>query len=205
MDDDGEDWDAAEPVVLPELVPSRPAVIGQHIKKRVLRNKALSVGFNDKDLRDFVTGFHKRRKKRRKEAQKQLAEKDRLKRIEARKRRKLEKEFASTGAISARNDLANSGSAPRDDGNDLEDDEPMQTKSVSGITTYETGDTNIIVTTSELTREEVVSTPVIPYRHAEKKQSLSHKSRPLKKVGNKNLSKKKAKHGPRNSRKGRSK
>jgi hypothetical protein len=36
--------------------------------------------------RDFVTGFHKRKKKRRKEAQKVLQEKERKKRIEARKR-----------------------------------------------------------------------------------------------------------------------
>lgn len=36
--------------------------------------------------RDFVTGFHKRKKKRRKEAQKILQEKERKKRIEDRKR-----------------------------------------------------------------------------------------------------------------------
>ena len=36
--------------------------------------------------RDFVTGFHKRKKKRRKEAQKVLQEKERKKRIEERKR-----------------------------------------------------------------------------------------------------------------------
>ncbi|RRT84043.1 hypothetical protein B296_00016017, partial [Ensete ventricosum] len=35
---------------------------------------------------DFVTGFHKRKKKRRKEAQRQLQEKERLKRIESRKK-----------------------------------------------------------------------------------------------------------------------
>ncbi|KAJ0964411.1 hypothetical protein J5N97_029533 [Dioscorea zingiberensis] len=43
---------------------------------------------------DYVSGFHKRKKKRRKEAQRQLQEKERLKQIEARKRRKLEKEMA---------------------------------------------------------------------------------------------------------------
>ena len=35
--------------------------------------------------RDFVTGFHKRKKKRRKIAQRQIEEKDRRKRIEIRK------------------------------------------------------------------------------------------------------------------------
>jgi len=43
---------------------------GRHIRKRALKNKALSVKFNEKDLRDYVTGFHKRKKKRRKEANK---------------------------------------------------------------------------------------------------------------------------------------
>lgn len=37
-------------------------------------------------FRDFVTGFHKRKKKRRKEAQVQLEEAWRRKRIEARKK-----------------------------------------------------------------------------------------------------------------------
>jgi ribosomal RNA-processing protein 17 len=36
--------------------------------------------------RDFVTGFHKRKKKRRKEAQKILQEKERKKKIQDRKR-----------------------------------------------------------------------------------------------------------------------
>ncbi|WRX27595.1 Nucleolar protein 12 - like 1 [Theobroma cacao] len=67
---------------------------GRHIKKRALKNKALAVSFNEKDLRDYVTGFHKRKKKRRKEAQKKQEEAERRKRIEQRKKRKLEKEFA---------------------------------------------------------------------------------------------------------------
>lgn len=36
--------------------------------------------------RDFVTGFHKRKKKRRKEAQKVLQEKERKRKIQERKR-----------------------------------------------------------------------------------------------------------------------
>ncbi|RVW46288.1 hypothetical protein CK203_075894 [Vitis vinifera] len=58
----------------------------KHIKKRALRNKALSVSFNEKDLRDFVGGFHKRKKKRRKEAQQKLQESQRIKRIVERKK-----------------------------------------------------------------------------------------------------------------------
>ncbi|KAF5186533.1 ribosomal RNA-processing protein 17-like, partial [Thalictrum thalictroides] len=73
-----------------EEVEAEPAIgIGRvgslHIKKRALKNKALAISFNDKDLKDFVGGFHKRKKKRRKEAQQQIKAKDRLKRIEKRK------------------------------------------------------------------------------------------------------------------------
>ncbi|XP_064964727.1 uncharacterized protein LOC135612380 [Musa acuminata AAA Group] len=78
-----EEDDFDEGVVVGQL---STVMVPKHIKKRALRNKALTVGFNDKELRDFVTGFHKRKKKRRKEAQRQLQEKDRLKRIEARKK-----------------------------------------------------------------------------------------------------------------------
>ena len=63
-----------------------PRIRGRHIKKRALKNKALTVSFDEKDLKDFVTGFHKRKKKRRKEAQQQLEEAHRRKRIEARKK-----------------------------------------------------------------------------------------------------------------------
>eukprot|EP00261_Vitis_vinifera_P032330 XP_019073573.1 PREDICTED: ribosomal RNA-processing protein 17 isoform X2 [Vitis vinifera] len=69
----------------------------KHIKKRALRNKALSVSFNEKDLRDFVGGFHKRKKKRRKEAQQKLQESQRIKRIVERKKRKLERELVQYG------------------------------------------------------------------------------------------------------------
>lgn len=41
-------------------------------------------------VRDFVTGFHKRKKKRRKEAQKQQEEAMRRKRIEARKKVRID-------------------------------------------------------------------------------------------------------------------
>ncbi|XP_041015353.1 uncharacterized protein LOC121258071 [Juglans microcarpa x Juglans regia] len=68
---------------------------GRHIKKRALKNKALAVSFNEKHLKDYVSGFHKRKKKRRKEAQKQQEKADRRKRIEQRKKRKFEKEQLS--------------------------------------------------------------------------------------------------------------
>ena len=59
---------------------------GAHLKKRALKNKALGISFDEKDLKDYVTGFHKRKKKRRKEAQKQQNEALRRKRSEERKK-----------------------------------------------------------------------------------------------------------------------
>ncbi|KAL5074503.1 hypothetical protein RYX36_013487 [Vicia faba] len=64
-----------------------------HVKKRVLRNKALGIYFDEKDLKDYVTCFHKRKKKRRKEANKQQEEARRRKRNEARLKRKLERDL----------------------------------------------------------------------------------------------------------------
>ncbi|KAL6538633.1 hypothetical protein OROGR_012621 [Orobanche gracilis] len=58
----------------------------RHIKKRALKNKSLSVSFDEKDLKDYVTGFHKRKKKRRKEAMQKQEEAERRKRIEQRKK-----------------------------------------------------------------------------------------------------------------------
>ncbi|EMS67037.1 hypothetical protein TRIUR3_33451 [Triticum urartu] len=63
-------------------------MVPKHINKRALKNKALSISLDNKALKDFVTGFHKRKKKRRKEAQRITQEKDRRKRIEARKKRR---------------------------------------------------------------------------------------------------------------------
>ncbi|KAL4276545.1 hypothetical protein AHAS_Ahas20G0217900 [Arachis hypogaea] len=83
-------------VVGEEPVP-QPASKVRHLKKRALKNKSLSVSFNEKDLKDYVTGFHKRKKKRRKEAQKQQEEVLRRKRSEERKKRKLEREFVLYG------------------------------------------------------------------------------------------------------------
>ncbi|XVE51250.1 hypothetical protein DITRI_Ditri02bG0024900 [Diplodiscus trichospermus] len=55
---------------------------GRHIQKRALKNKSLSVSLNENDLRDYVTGFHKRKKKLRKESQKKQEEAERRKPME---------------------------------------------------------------------------------------------------------------------------
>ncbi|KAL6992648.1 hypothetical protein U1Q18_010760 [Sarracenia purpurea var. burkii] len=104
----------------------------RHIKKKTLKNKALSVAFDEKDLRDFVTGFHKRKKKRRKEAEQQLQEVQRRKRIEARKKRKLEREFVLYGGVPA------GPSAGTDE----------------GTTMYDNVDVRVTVTTSEISHKE---------------------------------------------------
>ncbi|CAN6295085.1 unnamed protein product [Urochloa humidicola] len=144
-----------------EMVPSdseaEDVVVGQmptvmvpkHIKKRSLKNKALSVTLDKKALKDFVTGFHKRKKKRRKEAQKVLQEKERKKRIEERKRRKQEKEIALYGRVLSSEDAGLENEDIGDDGEEIENDE-----SLSEIKTYEDDTTRITVTTSEITPED---------------------------------------------------
>ena len=59
-------------------------------RNNLIQSHILNLGISDRcffrEIRDFVTGFHKRKKKRRKEAQKQQEESLRRKRIEARKK-----------------------------------------------------------------------------------------------------------------------
>nr|XP_010921912.1 ribosomal RNA-processing protein 17 [Elaeis guineensis] len=177
-----EDEEFEEGVVVGQI----PTVsVPRHIKKRSLRNKGVTVGFDDKELRDFVTGFHKRKKKRRKEAQRQLKEKERLKRIEARKKRKQERELALYGRVISSENPAGSDSGA-DDGNDCEEDETDIAGSVSETKTYEDGTTTIRVTTSELSCEDndLMLMPVIPQPacRVKKSNSLSVKKLPLKKV-----------------------
>ncbi|KAL5579323.1 hypothetical protein UlMin_011765 [Ulmus minor] len=130
-----------------------PPSRGRHIRKRALRNKALSISFDEKDLRDYVTGFHKRKKKRRKEALKQQGEAERRKRIDLRKKRKQERDYVIYGGAAP----------PASDGTeenqgDIEEDEDGEpVASISGTTTYDNGDFKVTVTTSEISRvEEIV-------------------------------------------------
>ncbi|XP_030528968.1 ribosomal RNA-processing protein 17 [Rhodamnia argentea] len=127
-----------------------PRVRGRHIRKRALKNKALSVTFDEKDLRDFVTGFHKRKKKRRKEAQKQQEEAQRRKRIEQRKKRKLERELAYYDGGPPSNDTELDG-----DDELLENDEETQPQiSTSAMAVYDNGDMKVTVKTSEIAPDE---------------------------------------------------
>ncbi|CAL5409755.1 unnamed protein product [Camellia sinensis] len=127
-----------------------PRTQTRHIKKRALRNKALSISFDEKDLKDFVTGFHKRKKKRRKEAERQLQEVQRRKRIELRKKRKMEREFVQYGGAPAE-----TSAGPDERGDNSEQDEEIEpVPSVSGTTMYDNGDVKVIVMTSEISREE---------------------------------------------------
>lgn len=147
MDGEG---DCSGPAESLAILGSRPTV-KQHISKRSLRNKALSIGFNDKALIDYVGGFHKRKKKRRKEAQQQIQEKERRKRIAARKQRKLEKEFVMNGGVHPENESA---SGLEDSSTDVEEDKVSKTPSALGTKTYDTGDMTITVTTSDLSGKD---------------------------------------------------
>ncbi|CAM0873209.1 unnamed protein product [Alopecurus aequalis] len=120
-------------------------MVPKHINKRALKNKALSVSLDKKALKDFVTGFHKRKKKRRKEAQKITQEKERRKRIEARKKRKAEKEIALYGKVLSSDNADGEGGDKMDD--DLSAPAPE-------IKTYEAGGTMITVVTSEITHDD---------------------------------------------------
>ncbi|CAI0468389.1 unnamed protein product [Linum tenue] len=126
--------------------PGAPATRVSHIKKRALKNKALAISFNEKDLRDYVTGFHKRKKKRRKEGHKQQEEAARRKRIELRQKRRLEDVFyIEEGAPPAAEEI-------EEDDEGGEESEPVA--SVSGTMMYDHGDLKVTVTTSEISRED---------------------------------------------------
>ncbi|XP_071690048.1 uncharacterized protein [Rutidosis leptorrhynchoides] len=158
-----------------------------HIKKRTLKNKALSVSFNEKDLSDFVTGFHKRKKKRRKEAQSQQQEALRRKRIELRKKRKLDREFVLYGgAPPDANEESNPNGEVKEDEVGEEDDDDSDDEnvtSISGTKVYDTGKVKVMVTTSEISREDdSVKIPKLP-PGSEKNSNLQViKKKPFKKV-----------------------
>ncbi|KAI3498847.1 hypothetical protein L1887_34633 [Cichorium endivia] len=169
---------------------SQQVVQAHHIKKRALKNKALSVSFNEKDLSDFVTGFHKRKKKRRKEAQNLQQEALRRKRIELRKKRKQEREYVLYGGPPPGQDAENNENGEvkeveedKEDEEEEEDDEHLT--SVSGTKVYDTGSVKVLVTTSEISREddslkgaEIPKLPPGP----EKKHNLPVKKKQFKKV-----------------------
>ncbi|MED6145146.1 hypothetical protein PIB30_022289 [Stylosanthes scabra] len=134
-------------VVGEEAVP-QPASKVRHLKKRALKNKALSVSFNEKDLKDYVTGFHKRKKKRRKEAQKQQEEVLRRKRSEERKKRKLEREFVHYGGAPPNADVE------PDETNEHKQEDIDELEPIAETKTYESGDLTVTVVTSEINPEE---------------------------------------------------
>lgn len=140
--------------------PANLNVRGRHIKKRALKDKSLSLSFNEKDLSDFVTGFHKRKKKRRKEALQKQEEAARRARIEARKKMKLNREHVMS--CGAEQDPATDDAEPieEDEQDDDDDDEPVA--SVSGMTMYDNGDTQVTVTTSEIVANDEVDHIIRP-------------------------------------------
>ncbi|CAF1860028.1 unnamed protein product, partial [Brassica oleracea] len=71
-------------------------------RDNLIQSHILNLGISNRcffrEIMNFVIGFHKRKKKRRKEAQKQQEESLRQKRIEARKKRKLEEMMVAGNA-----------------------------------------------------------------------------------------------------------
>ncbi|KAG0487900.1 hypothetical protein HPP92_006711 [Vanilla planifolia] len=169
MEEGDEEFDGGVVVGLKPTV-----MVPRHINKRSLRNKGLCISFDEKNLRDFVTGFSKRKKKRRKEAKKQLQEKERQIRIDARRKRKEAREAALHGQL--KSDLE------QDDSTEVEEDEPTQT---SATKIYETSNTTITVTTSRLgddNKEDLEPKHTFPKLSSklENKHSSLKKRKPIK-------------------------
>jgi len=134
--------------------------LGKHVPKRALRNKSLVITFDENDRREFVTGFHKRKKQRRKLAEQQQQIKEREKHLAERKRRRLAIKLAS-GEISELPDENPKPISAGDISEQEDDDEDSNNVSiVNGTLTYEDGDITTIVNTCELNPEnENVETP----------------------------------------------
>nr|GEW75550.1 hypothetical protein [Tanacetum cinerariifolium] len=138
------------------------------------------------DLSDFVTGFHKRKKKRRKEAQNQQQEALRRKRIELRKKRKEDRDYVLYGGAPPGPDAEPN---ENDEVEEAEDDDEQKT-SVSGTKVYANGSVKVMVTTSEISREDDTTNvnqrvDEVPKSNSgpEKKQNLPViKKKPFKKV-----------------------
>ncbi|KAJ1696780.1 hypothetical protein LUZ63_005292 [Rhynchospora breviuscula] len=179
MDNDEEDEEAVVVGQMPTVM------VPRHINKRSLKNKALSVSFDEKTLRDYVSGFHKRKKKRRKEAQRQIEEKERLKRIAVRKKRKQEKELALYGKLL-------SDYADNNEEGEKEEEESDLPATITETRTYEDISTKVIVTTSEISQADVESdTKHVPSASiVEKNPSLAVKKKPMKPLPKKGAHKK---------------
>ncbi|GAQ83007.1 hypothetical protein KFL_001320150 [Klebsormidium nitens] len=61
----------------------------RHVNKRARKAKGVVAVFDENARREFVTGFRKRKQQRRKQAEKENIEKERKKRIQIRKERRL--------------------------------------------------------------------------------------------------------------------
>jgi ribosomal RNA-processing protein 17 len=127
--------------------------LGKHVPKRALRNKSLIITFDENDRREFVTGFHKRKKQRRKLAEQQQQIKEREKRLADRKRRRLAIKLASGEITEVPDENPKPSSAG--DISEQEDDggDSNHGSIVNGTLTYEDGDITTIVNTCELNSE----------------------------------------------------
>lgn len=119
-------------------------VLGRHLSKRSRRNKGLVVVFDSDARKEFVTGFHKRKKKRRKVAEKQKQLKERQKRLQDRRERRL--------ALRVAMGQSKSEEADDDDvkGSSLDQNELDHAHVKNGTVMYEDEDTTTIVHTCSI-------------------------------------------------------
>jgi len=116
---------------------------GHHVAKRARKNKSVVAVFDDAARTEYLTGFRKRKNKRRKVAEAEKQVKERQKRLQLRKERRAAMKLAQ----------GNQGECDADEvlneGEEVEIDDNENLK-VSGTTTYDDGDTTVIVTTCSL-------------------------------------------------------
>lgn len=130
-----------------EDVDATPEVTGHHITKRYRKNKFAVAVFDEKARQEFLTGFRKRKNKRRKVAAQQNDIKERQRRLQERKEIREAKKAALLEQMPK--PAANAEEVNETEAEESElaqDDAP----NVSGTTTYDDGDSTILVTTCSL-------------------------------------------------------
>eukprot|EP00899_Mesostigma_viride_P015636 jgi/Mesvir1/24073/Mv10795-RA.1 len=123
-----------------------------HIAKRARRNKGCVITFDEKDRKEFVNGFHKRKQLRRKFAENQQKEKKRRIRLQERKeRREALKEALAKGSENLGEDATAEG-----EGDDDEDEGELDKEGEPATVTYTTttGSSVCVVTSGLEEREE---------------------------------------------------
>ncbi|CAM6120102.1 unnamed protein product [Calypogeia fissa] len=149
-------------------------VARNHVSKRSRYNKNTVVVFDNADRVEFLSGFRKRKEKRRQAGEQQKQHKERQKRIQDRRERRAALKEAK-GATEVPEDGAQT------DGED--EFAEASTKDVSGTATYEDKETTTVVRVTTLTAEDEdqdQETDEQPVRKADHHTAISQKLKPAK-------------------------